>query len=204
MRREPRPFLLAVLLIAAFAVLAFPRPTVACSCAGPDAILESAATDPSTAVFTAVVGPSMGTETSLSVTRWFQGGGPGQAFLVLDVQVGDGASCGTSTPPAGGEYLFAMPLEGNRGGLGLCSLMADVGTPEGQALLARAMEIGAPVVPSATDPPDESPVPSTSTSGLAVSILGAVAPLAVAIAFGLGLIGGLVLILRRREDRSAD
>jgi hypothetical protein len=206
-RREPRPILLAILAIAAFVTFAMPRPVAACSCAPPGAILETAATDPTIAVFTAVVGPSLGTETSLSVTRWFQGGGPGLAFVVLDVQVGDGAGCGTSTPPAGGEYLFAMPLEGNRGGLSLCSMMADTSTAEGQAMLATASELGEPIIPSVTAPPGAggpSPTPGDADptpTGLVVSMLGAVAPLGVAIAFGLGLIGGLVLILRRREAR---
>lgn len=211
MRREPRPLLFAILLVAAFVTLAMPRPVTACSCVPPDMILDGAAADPTTSVFTAVVGPSLGTETSLSVTRWFQGGGPGLAFLVLDVHVGDGASCGTSTPPAGREYLFAMPLEGNRGGLSSCSLMADPTTPEGRAMLARAMELGPAVVPSAagTDPPDltEPPAdildPGPLRDGLSVSVLGAVAPLAVAIAFGIGLVAGLVVILRRRAGGGA-
>ena len=204
MRREPRPFLFAILVIATFVTLALPRSVAACSCVPPDAILEGAIDDPGSAIFTAVIGPSMGSETSATVTRWFKGGIP-LPIVIFEIAPGDGASCGTGAPPAGGEYLFAMPLEGNRGGLSLCSLMADVQTPDGQAWLTRVMELGPGAVPSTTDPPS-SGAPSARPGavdptpvGLAVSVLGAVAPIGVALAFGLGLIGGVILILRRRE-----
>ena len=197
MRHDPRPALLAVLLVAAFVTLALPRPVAACSCVPPDMILEGAAEDPATAVFTAVIGPSMGAETSASVTRWFKGGIP-LPIVIFEVNIGDGAGCGlTGSPPAGKEYLFATPLEGNRAGLSLCSLMADVGTPEGQAMLATARTFGREVVPSATAPAaaGEDPAPE----GPLVSMLGAVVPLVVAVAFAIGLIAGLAVILRRRQ-----
>lgn len=199
MRREPRPFLLAVLLIAAFVSLAMPRPAAACSCVPPDMILEGAADDPATAVFTAVIGPSIGPETSASVTRWFKGGVP-LPIVILEVNIGDGAGCGlTGSPPAGKEYLFAMPLEGNRGGLNLCSLMADLATPEGQAMLASVRALGPEVVPSASSPPSEGQ-PDPGSTGGAVSILGAVAPIGIAAAFGIGLVAGIAVIMRRRRD----
>jgi hypothetical protein len=80
--------------------------------------------------------------------------------------------------------------------------MADVATPEGQAMLADARTLGPEVVPSATAPPAASEEPAAE--GPLVSMMGAVVPLAVAVAFAIGLIVGLAVILRRRQDGSAD
>ncbi|CAN5459878.1 hypothetical protein BH20CHL7_BH20CHL7_10150 [soil metagenome] len=198
----------AVIIAAVLIALALPRPVVACSCVPPDMILDGAANQPDTAVFTAVVGPSIGNQVNLAVTRWFRGAAPA-AFVVAGVDVGSSASCGMAPPPPGNAYLFAMPLEAGRGGLNLCSLMADLATPDGAAMLARATALFGPGVAAATDapaatdppaptdapPPTDSPADATSTS-----IIGAAAPLVVVIVFALGLIVGVTAVLRRRRD----
>lgn len=169
--------------------------------------MRETAQAPDVAVFTGVIQRAEPMAVPVLVTRWFKG--PAPARLVgLDPQGFEdpmGGSCGTHQPPLGTEWIFVTGRS-ERGlySVHMCTTHADLATDHGAALLASATEVFGPAqAPPGPDPTAESAAES-APGGLVVSILGAVAPLAVAIAFGLGLIGGLVLILRRREDRSAD
>lgn len=185
--------LLLALVVAATIQLAVPRITVACSCVDPAMILTMAADDPSSVVFTGETGPAVGSTVPVSVTGWY--GGPAPTDIVmLDVQGGDSASCGMNPPPAGNEYLFGA-YESSPGQLGInaCSLVADLGTPEGQALQAQADAALGPPSPPPEAAPSAPPDDSLSAQ------LGEKIPIIVVLLFGVGFLAGIYLILRRRQ-----
>ncbi len=175
--------------------LAMPTATAACSCVGPETIIDSAGREPGSAVFTATAGPRTGNDIPVFVTRWLSGP-PSIGAVVLKAGPPDDM-CGSTTPPAGGEYLFVTyATETSRFNINGCSVQADVASPEGQALLARAIgRFGTGVAPD----PDPPPI---ATSGVDVGsivkgILGALGPLVLVVAFGVGLMLGLVGVLKR-------
>jgi hypothetical protein len=202
-RREPRPFLLAILLIGAFVTLAMPRPVAACSCAIPVDPMRETAAAPEIAVFTGVIQPAEPMAVPVLVTRWFKGPAPARV-VGLDPQGFEdpmGGSCGTHQPPLGTEWIFVTGRS-ERGffSVHMCTTHADLATEHGAELLAAANEVYGP--PQA--PPEPEATAEAEQDGIFVSILGAVAPLGVALAFGFGLLAGLVLILRRRGGGSRD
>jgi hypothetical protein len=166
------------------------------------------------------------------VTRWFVGQ-PISGIAAVEILLGDSAMCGMNPLPAGREYLFqTYPSETARHSLSGCSAQGDLSTPDGQALLARTVELygagagaatatDAPTeapAPAPTDAPTGAPAPEAPTdappapeesyadptpAGLAGSIVGTAVPVALIVAFALGLIAGLALILRRRGGDGA-
>lgn len=195
--------LLLALALVAVAHLWIPRPAVACSCVPPLDSLEMAAGDVTATIFAATTGPTVGDQMQVVVTRWFRGQSIG-GVAAVQINLGDGASCGMSPLPAGHGYLFmTYPSETSPHALSLCSPQGDLATPDGQALLARAVQLyGAGAAP----PGDSTPAtvaPSAgygdpTVIGLITSVVAGLAPLALVIAFALGLLGGVALILRRR------
>jgi|GEM_PF-5354158 len=204
--RRTVPLLVALALVVV-AHLFVPRPVAACSCIDPTSTFDNGPLDPNASVFTATIGPKVAAGIPFLVTRWFAGIPPGGPAFLSAVP-GDGANCGTSGPPAGGEYLFVTYVsELGRYAISSCSLQADVDTPDGAAMLARAVQLygagAAPPTEAPTEPPAVGtaiPAGSADPSPLAVvgSIVGAAAPVALVIAFALGLVAGLAVILRRR------
>lgn len=196
--RRTAPLLVALALVAV-AHLFVPRPVAACSCMDPATTFDQGPLDAGASVFTATIGPQVAAGIPFQVTRWFAGIPPaGAAFL--SPAPGDGASCGTSGPPVGGEYLFvAYASDIGRYAISLCSLQVDVDTADGQALLARAVGIYGPGVAPPTDAPPVAPTTDPLPVGDVGSILDAVVPIALVITFTLGLVAGLALILRRRR-----
>lgn len=181
------------LVVAATIQLAVPRITVACSCVDPATILTMSADDPSSVVFTGETGPAVGTAMPVSVTGWYGSPAPTDVVM-LDVQGGDSASCGMNPPPAGNEYLFGA-YEASPGQLAInaCSLVADLGTPEGQALQAQADQVlGDPY------PPPEA-APSAPPDASLSAQLGEKIPLIVVLLFAVGFLAGIYVILRRRQ-----
>ncbi len=195
--------LLLALALVAVANLWIPLPAAACSCVPPLDSLEMAAGDPKATIFTATAGPMVGDQMQVVVTRWFRGQ-PIGGVAAVQIHLGDGGSCGMSPLAVGHGYLFmTYPSETSPHALSSCSPQGDLATPDGQALLARAVQLyGAGVAP-----PDESAPATVAPSdgygdptviGLITSLATTVAPLALVIAFALGLLGGVALILRRR------
>lgn len=199
--------LLLALALVVVGHLWIPRPVVACSCVAPIDALEMAGQDQSATVFTATTGVTVGDQMQVLVTRWFRGQ-PLSGLATVQILLGDGASCGMSPLPAGRGYLFmTYPSETSKHALSLCSPQGDLATGDGQALLARAVDLygagvaaptDAPIAtaPASSQPADASGDP-TAIDAIA-SVAASVAPLALVIAFAVGLLGGVALILRRR------
>lgn len=195
--------LLVALALVVVAQLFVPRPVAACSCVAPIDGIEMAAQDPDATVFTATTGPTVGDTMQVLVTRWFRGQ-PIAGVDAVEILLGDSSMCGMSPLPAGREYLFqTYPSETSRHALSGCSPQGDLATPDGQALLARAVELygggGAP--PSEPPPPaatTAAPTTDPSPTALVDTIVGAAIPISLAVALGLGIIAGVTLILRRR------
>jgi hypothetical protein len=187
--------ILALLVGLSLGVLAMPPAVAACSCVGPEDIVDTAGREPGSAVFTATAGQRVGDDIPVLVTRWLAGP-PAIGAVVLKATPPDDM-CGSTTPAPGGEYLFVTyQSDTARFNINGCSVQADVASPEGHALLARAIGRFGPGVATDPDPPP------TATSGsdlgaIAAGVLGALAPFVLVVAFGVGLMLGLVGVLRR-------
>lgn len=154
--------------------------------------------DPETAVFTGVVDGRDARGYPVTITRWFQGGGvvEPRIWFTANSFSGDGASCGVAPLPVGTEWIFAAYRTEGMYGTGLCSPHAALATAEGQAMLADANQTFGVPPPVATGPPSEtSGVPDVT--GMAIAFVGALGPLLLVLTFGVGLLLGLVAVLRR-------
>lgn len=193
-----RSALLAVLLLAVLA----PAAARACSCVPPDMIIdELGAPGTESVAFTGTVGPAVGTFVPVQVLGWF-GGAPPAAIVSLEVSPGDGASCGTNAPPAGRQFLFVSHHAGNGAfGLNLCSVAADLATPDGQAILRSVTDkLGPPVVPVEQPPPEPAPDPTEATTIFGLVVLPTdILAFGAALALAVVLVGGSFLVAERRR-----
>ena len=171
--------------------LTMPAPASACSCVPPDMIIADIGGSDEVAF---VGEPALPNPLGIpvTVTSWFGGPAP-SPVVTLAVEGGHGASCGTDGPPPGGQYLFvASPNGDGRYGISLCSVVADLSTPEGQALLAQTAGIlGAPS-PVGGAPPEP-------TADLGQTIMANV-PLGLGNLAAVGIVAGLFVWIGRRED----
>lgn len=154
--------------------------------------------DPETAVFSGIVDGRDARGYPVTITRWFQGGGvfEPRVWFTAGSFSGDGASCGTTPLPVGTEWIFAAYRTEGMYGTGLCSPHAAIATPEGQAMLADALQTFGQPPPVATGPP-AGPAEGSDLTAVASAFVGALGPLLFVIVFGVGLLLGLVAILRR-------
>jgi hypothetical protein len=188
--------LLAVLLVVAFA----PTAAKACSCVPPDMIIDSlGAPDDQSVVFSGRVGPAAGNQVPIEVTGWF-GGPPPAGIVIVEVAPGDGASCGTTAPPAGRQLLFVSYEVGNGSyGMSLCSVAADLATPDGQATLqAVTAKLGPPFAVAQAPPtsdPELEPTAISATAELAAVAL----PVGGALLVAVLVVGGLFFVVGRRQ-----
>lgn len=199
----------------AFVSLAMPRPAAACSCAMEEDPMRAVAGAPGIAVFTGIIQPPEPLALPVLLTRWFQGG-PTMGLVGLARQGFEdpgGGMCGTRQPPVGTEWIFISDTD-ERGlfSVSACSTHADLATPEGQALLARAAEVyGGPApdpppdepvetAPTIPDPAPAEPVETAEPADTATSMVRTVLPLVLAVVFAVGVAAGLFLILGRRRD----
>ena len=197
-------FVLALAMITV-AHLWVPRPVAACSCATPEVGIDSAGRDPGSSVFTAIAGPRVGDRIPVTITRWLKGVPPaGLATIEGD----DPQSlCGPTSPPAGGHYLFVtFASETSRMAISGCSVQADLATPEGAALLARATGIFGPGTGPPTGPTGPPTGPTAQPREVAESDQATgddpmLVPIAIAILFSAGLVAGLFMVLRPRRPR---
>ena len=200
MRPRIAPGILALIIGLSLGALAMPPAVAACSCVGPEDLIDTAGREPGSALFTATAGPRVGDDIPVIVTRWLAGAPPVGAVVLRGMPPGD--MCGSTAPPPGGEYLFVTyQSEAARFTINGCSVQADVASPEGRVLLARAMgRFGPGFAPGpeprpTTDPPALRP--DQDIASIAAGIVGTLGPLVLVIAFGAGLVIGLVGVLKR-------
>ena len=109
---------------------------------------------------------------------------------------GDSAMCGTNAPPPGTSWIWvASLLEGETDlNTGLCNPQAQLGTPEGDAMVADASKtFGGVVLQDPSAPPEAAPSPPVPAD---------MAPVILAGTIGLGLVLFLgVALLARRSRR---
>jgi hypothetical protein len=186
--------ILALLIGLSVAALAIPPAVAACSCVGPEEQVRMAGQDPRSVVLTGTPGVETPAGVPVTVSRWLAG--PGAAPVVtLRVESNEQSSCGTTAPPPGREHLFVLWRD-DAGQLlfHLCSVAADVGTEDGRARLAQAQTlfgegVGPDRTPQATAPSD--------AGAIAGTIIALTAPLILVLAFGVGLILGVVGVLKK-------
>jgi hypothetical protein len=150
--------------------------------------------DPRTVVLTGTPRVETPAGVPVAVTRWYVGRGAAPV-VTLQVDHTEQSSCGTTAPPAGREHLFVLWRD-DAGNLlfHLCSVAADLGTDDGRARFAQAQALfGAGVGPDPTAAATAAP----DTWALARSVLSMSGVLLLVIAFGGGLILGVIGVLKR-------
>ena len=171
--------------------LTMPVPVAACSCVPPDMIIQDVEGSDQVA-FIGEPGAPNPAGVPVAVTAWFGGPAP-SPIVTLAVEGGDGASCGTDGPPPGGSYLFvASPNGDGRYAISSCSVVADLSTPDGQALLAQTTRILGVPSPVGGAPPEPTP-------DLGQTIMDNV-PLGLGILAAVGIVAGLFVWIGRREE----
>lgn len=192
---------LAVVTSLAFVLvgfLAMALPVAACSCMGPEPMAAYAGS-PERVIFSGTVQGPDARGNPVVVTRWFQGEGAAGIVWIKGEWGGDGASCGTTMPPAGTEWIFvASRFEGELG-VNLCTPHAAVASEAGAAMLADAIATfgdggGAPPGES---PPPEAPAQPEHSEAAAVDPVPIAAT--VGIVAGVGLVAGFFLVARARR-----
>ncbi len=145
--------LLSVSFLATALWLTAAGPTFACSCMGPQPMAFYATED--TAVFSGTTGPKDNRGVPVRVATWFSGRGAAPIVYLASSSFGDSAGCGTNVPPAGMDMIWVtyLPEDGGDPVSGLCSPHAQLGTPEGDAMLKDAMATFGGVVPLAARRP---------------------------------------------------
>jgi hypothetical protein len=194
------PGILFLIIGLSLGALAMPSAVAACSCVAPADIIDTAGRDPGAAVFTATALPRVGNDIPVVVRRWIAGAPPIGAVVLRGTPPDD--MCGSTSPPPGGEYLFVTyQSEAARFTINGCSVQADVASPEGRVLLARAIgRFGPGFAPVPEPPPTTDPPalrPAADIGSIAAGIVGAVGPLVLIVAFGAGLVIGLIGVLKR-------
>jgi hypothetical protein len=173
-------------------------PTFACSCVGSQPMATYATAE--YAVFSGTTGPSDARGVPVRVAQWFSGPGPAPIVWLAASSFGDGASCGTSKPAAGTEWIWVtwLPEDGGDPATGLCNPHGELGTPEGDALLADATTTFGGVAPpgtTATDPPATAPEPPNVSPDAAFPILVGT------LGLGLVVLLGVVVVAGRRTRK---
>jgi hypothetical protein len=178
-------------------------PAFACSCVGPQPMAAYATAD--NAVFSGTAGPRDNRGVPVRVSAWFSGRGAAPIIYLAAQSFGDSAACGTNVPNAGTDWIWVtyLPEGGGDPIAGLCSPHAQLGTPEGDAMLKDATATFGGVVPlggspsdppgvAATDPPASSPESPTAPldSGALIALI--------TLGLGLAVLAGVVLLARRR------
>lgn len=188
----------AAILGAGVLAFAFAGPSFACSCVTPEPLGTYVERDPTIAVFAGTAGQTAGRRTSFTVERWFAG--PGAAPVVLlvpgTVDLGNGEmmsnTCGLDLP-AGSRWITVAP-RGDDGAFtpSVCLPNAQLGTPEGAALVAEAQRtFGSGSVPEplplASPPVEQEPEPGEPFPIVLAVLAGVLAAALMAglVAFGL-------------------
>lgn len=139
MRPAPRSLvgLLAAFLFAVTWIAVFPMPAFACKCA-PTSI---GALDPAqNQVYAGTAGTATSDGTPMTVARWYSGPGEAPTVELAASSFGDSASCGIEPLPVGSKWIMSAFVSGLEAvpATGQCQPHAQLGTPEGAAMLAEA------------------------------------------------------------------
>lgn len=174
--------------------LAAAGPTVACSCAMPGSLAEY--DTPTNAIFSGSAGPLDARGVPVRVEMWYSGTGAAPIVYLARQSFGDGAACGINPPIAGTRSIWVtwVPEGGGDPTTGLCSPHADIGTPDGDAMVKEATALFGGTAPpgTSTDPPE-----ATSTPIVPVDAGGPIVLLTVGLGLGVFLVA--VLLARRRS-----
>jgi hypothetical protein len=153
------------------------------------------------AVFSGTAGPGDARGVPVRVGRWFSGPGAAAIVYLSAASFGDGSSCGTNAPPAGTEWIWVTYIPEGAGDLqsGLCSPHAQLGTPEGDAMLADATTTFGGVIPPGAEPtqPPEAAPPAVVPPEAGVPIVLAT------VGLGVVVLLGAVFVARRRPRAGA-
>lgn len=198
--RHPVTVVAFALIIGLFAV-AFPRPTMACSCAMVEQPMRAAAAEGGASVFTGIAGRLEPIGVAVRITRWFQGAVPPNGIAVLDprgFQDPMGGSCGTHAPGPGTEWIFIAGRDDiGRYGVSMCTTHAPLDSEQGQTLLADAITVFGP----GGVPETVAASPPASSTGDPAGLVATVVPVAIAFLFAIGLLAGLFVVLGPRRNR---
>jgi hypothetical protein len=130
------------------------------------------------------------------VETWFSGTGAAALVYLAKQSFGDGAACGITPPVAGTRSIWVtwIPEGGGDPTTGLCSPHADLGTPEGVAMVQEATALFGGTAPpgTSTDPPEAAPTPPIVPADAAGPIV------LLTVGLGIGLFLVVVLLARRR------
>lgn len=189
---------LAVPVLTSAAWLMAAGPAAACSCAMPGPMSDYAA--PDNAVFSGRAGALDGRGVPVEVDTWYHGTGAAPLVYLAKASFGDGASCGVTPPVPGSGWIWVtwLPPEGGDPQAGLCSPSAQLGTPEGDQMVADATATfgGAPPPGAPTGPLDPAPSPSVPPEAAPLILAGT-------LALGALVFAGVFLLGRRRTGSSA-
>ena len=189
-----RALLTAIALLSTALWLTAAAPAFACSCVGTQPMDAYATAEH--AIFAGTAGPSDARGVPVRVSQWFSGPGAAAVVYLASSSFGDGASCGTTKPGAGTEWVWIawLPPEGGDPTAGLCTPHAQLGTPEGTTLLADVTAAfgGAPPPGSETEPPGAAPNPPVVPPEAGVPIV------LITVGLGLAVLLGAIAVARRR------
>ena len=182
--------LVAAFVFAVTWIAVFPMPAFACKCA-PTTI---GALDPTeNQVYAGIAGTASSAGTPMTVTRWYSGPGEAPTVELAASSFGDSASCGIEPLPVGSQWIMSAYVgeSGAQPTTGQCQPHAQLGTPEGAAMLAEAeAAFGPGTVPDAAPPSEGENV----TVGL----------LLVALVVILTLVGAAAYLAVRRDRADHD
>jgi hypothetical protein len=179
-----------------------PEIAVACSCVAPQPLAAYAG--PEAVIFAGQVVGDDADGVRGAVEDWFSGTGAAPVVLIAG-DFGNGASCGVGArPPVESRWIwvaFRPPEEGLANPLdtgvqiNICQPFADLSTPEGEALLAEAVETfgDGGAVPTAA--PGGTEIPEEQARATDPLLIGAVVA---AILVGVLILGVAVLAGSRR------
>jgi len=200
-----RAWPLAAALVFAFVSYAYqaaqiPGRVLACSCVAPLPTLIEVARDEGTSIVVATVGRALPDRTPLTVEGSFVGG-PHAEVIWLAGGSQQMTSCDIFMSAGERRLLVVYPGDAGLYSTNSCAPSGLLGTPDGDALLATAIEaFGDPGVPTAPEPEPEPDPESVSPIVTEPSPLLGQGLIWVAAAVGAGVLflGLIVLVARRR------
>lgn len=178
--------------------LALPERVLACSCAWPPPSLAEVAARDQVSVIVGTVGQSLPDRTAIGVETWFHGAFPADVVWLTG---GTNMASSCDLPLAVGQrwvlVLNGGPAAPGAGGLysaGSCDPHGELGTPQGNAVLADVIAtFGSGESP---DPPEAEPPPPIDVSRW---LGGGLVWVAAASGTGVLVLAAIVLAARRRR-----
>ncbi len=191
--------LMFALVAYAYQAVQIPGRVLACSCVAPLPTLAEVAREEGVSVVVGTVGRALPDRTPIAVEGWFVGGAPHEDVVWLTGGSEQMTSCDIFM--SAGERRLLVVYRGDAGlySANSCAPSGLLGTPDGDALLASAIEsFGDAIVPVAPEPEPESVTPiATEPSPM---IGQGLVWVAAAVGAGVVLFGVIALVARRRPN----